>query len=123
MACNAFAAEFLLPAKVFAEARRGLPANEQTAAALAQRFHISRESVYRRFLDRDEITRSAYEAAARKWAAESKGAGSGAATTTGPSLPTSGGPYVGLALKAFRQDRISERELAQYPRREAEKPR
>lgn len=74
-ACNAFAAEFLLPAAVFEEARRGMPANELTAETIAARYHVSRESVLRRFLDRGEITQSRYETAAHQWAGQGRRGG------------------------------------------------
>lgn len=111
-ACNAFAAEFLLPAAVFDEARRGLAANELTAETIAARYHVSRESVLRRFLDGGEITQSRYEAAARQWAAQSRRGSGGDYYRT--KLAYLGRPYVGLALSAYRQNRINEVQLAQY---------
>ena len=110
--CNAFAAEFLLPASMFEEASRGLPATAATAETLAARYHVSRESVFRRFLDRGEVTQSNYEAAARGWAGERRQGTGGDYYRT--KLAYLGRPYVGIALSAFRQNRISEVELAQY---------
>ena len=46
MLCNRFAAEFLLPQKVFNEAVSGHPPTEQTAELLAGRFHVSREFIF-----------------------------------------------------------------------------
>ena len=113
VACNAFAAEFLLPARVFAQVSRGLPANEQTAIALAQRYRVSRESIFRRFLDRQDISVSTYEEAARRWAADGRSGGDGG-NYYRTKLAYLGRSYVGLALAAYRQDRINEDELAQY---------
>lgn len=112
IACNAFAAEFLLPTEVFETARRGLPATEQTATVLAARYHVSRESIFRRFLDRGDISRTTYEAAARVWASERREGSGGDYYRT--KLAYLGRTYVSLALSAFRQNRISEGQLAEY---------
>ena len=110
--CNAFAAEFLLPAEIFEEARRGQPANELVAETIAARYHVSRESVLRRFLDRGEITQSRYEAAARQWAGQGRRNSGGDYFRT--KLAYLGRPYVGIALSAYRQNLINEVQLAQY---------
>lgn len=110
--CNAFAAEFLLPAAEFARAREGLPANEQTAAQLASQYHISRESIFRRFVDAGEVTSAAYEAAVKHWADGRKEGGSG--NYYNNMFAYLGRTYIGMALSAFHQNRISEGQLAQY---------
>ena len=66
--CNQFAAEFLLPEAQFERVFAGRPASEATAEFIAQRFHVSREFVFRRFLDRGLVTSEEYGRAARKWA-------------------------------------------------------
>ena len=111
--CNAFAAEFLLPAAEFARIRRDLPATEQTAEQIAAQYHISRESVFRRFLDAGEITSVGYEAAVRRWAGGRQEGGSGG-NYYNTKLAYLGRQYVGLALSAFQQNRITEGQLAQY---------
>jgi Zn-dependent peptidase ImmA (M78 family) len=110
--CNAFAAEFLLPATVFDEARLGLPATAATAELLAARYHVSRESVFRRFLDRGEITRQTYEAISRQWSEQRRQGSGGDYYRT--KLVYLGRPYVSIALSAYRQNRINEVQLAQY---------
>jgi Zn-dependent peptidase ImmA (M78 family) len=74
--CNRFAAQFLVPERAFEAPFAGQPATERTAELLAGRFHVSREFIFRKFLDRDLITREDYGRAARKWAAQ-KQEGSG----------------------------------------------
>jgi Zn-dependent peptidase ImmA (M78 family)/transcriptional regulator with XRE-family HTH domain len=66
--CNQFAAEFLLPSARFATELQGRTPNERTAEQLANRFHVSRESIFRRFLDRNLISEVEYRDAARRWA-------------------------------------------------------
>ena len=110
--CNAFAAEFLLPERVFRNARRGLAATAPTAALLAARYHVSRESIFRRFLDAGEITQATYSSSARQWADERREGSGGDYYRT--KLAYLGRSYVGLALSAFRQNRITETQLAEY---------
>lgn len=110
--CNQFAAEFLMPAQAFAEARRGMPATEATAEVLAARFKVSREAIFRRFLDAGNISQATYEEAARRWAASQRVGSGGDYYRT--KLAYLGRQYVGLALGAFHQNRITEDQLADY---------
>jgi Zn-dependent peptidase ImmA (M78 family) len=68
--CNRFAAQFLVPGKAFEAAFAGQRPDERTAEILAERFHVSREFIFRKFLDRDLITQEDYGRAARQWAAQ-----------------------------------------------------
>ena len=110
--CNSFAAEFLLPRERFEADIVGMPPTEQTASILADRYHLSREFIFRRFLDRGDISEEEYLSAAQRWADQrGKGAGGNYYWTKIAYLGTS---YVGLAFSRFRQDRITEPELADY---------
>jgi len=64
--CNRFAAQFLLPEAAFEAAFAGQRPTEQMAEMLAGRFHVSREFIFRKFLDRNLITREDYGRAARR---------------------------------------------------------
>jgi Zn-dependent peptidase ImmA (M78 family) len=75
--CNRFAAQFLLPEEVFESAFAGRPATERTAEILADRFHVSREFIFRRFLDRRLISQGDYRRAAQRWAAQKQAGGGG----------------------------------------------
>jgi Zn-dependent peptidase ImmA (M78 family)/transcriptional regulator with XRE-family HTH domain len=110
--CNRFAAEFLLPEANFAAAMEGEKPTEATAERLAARYHVSREFVFRRFLDRKWIDEAAYKAAVRRWA-QQRGGGSGG-DYYWTKLSYLGRDYVALALSEFRQSRISETQLADY---------
>ena len=110
--CNRFAAEFLFPASAFAEAMKGQKPTEAMAERLAGRYHVSREFVFRRFLDRKWIDETAYAAAATRWA-QQRGGGSGG-DYYWTKLSYLGREYVALALSEFRQSRISETQLADY---------
>jgi Zn-dependent peptidase ImmA (M78 family) len=111
--CNRFAAEFLLPERAFIAAVRGQPPTEATAEAVARSFHVSREVVFRRFLDRGLIDQSAYTEAAKRWAKQGQGAGTGG-DYYWTKLSYLGREYVALALSQYRQNRITESQLAEY---------
>lgn len=110
--CNAFAAEFLLPQKRFAAEVRGLPRTEETAEQLASRYHVSREMIFRRFLDSGEITQEAYEEAADRWRGQA-GSGEGG-NYYWNKVTYLGMEYLRLAFSHFHQGRISEPRLADY---------
>ncbi len=110
--CNRFAAQFLLPEKAFAAAFAGQPPSEQTAEILAGRFHVSREFIFRKFLNRDLITQEDYGRAARKWAAQ-KQKGSGG-DPYWSKLAYLGRDYVALAFNQYHQNRIDETQLGEY---------
>lgn len=110
--CNRFAAEFLLPERVFVAAMKGQPPTEATAELLASRYHISREFVFRRFLDRRWIDEVAYTEATKRWS-QQRGGGSGG-DYYWTKLSYLGRDYVALALSEFHRSRISEAQLADY---------
>jgi Zn-dependent peptidase ImmA (M78 family) len=110
--CNRFAAQFLLPEKAFEEALAGQRPTEQRAEMLAGRFHVSREFIFRKFLDRNWITREDYGRAARRWAAQ-KQEGSGG-NPYWSKLAYLGRDYVALAFNQYHQNRIDETQLGEY---------
>jgi Zn-dependent peptidase ImmA (M78 family) len=110
--CNRFAAEFLLPERAFEEAFAGQRPTEQTAETLAGRFHVSRELIFRKFLDRNLITREDYGRAARRWGAQ-KQEGSGG-NPYWSKLAYLGRDYVALAFNQYHQNHIDETQLGEY---------
>lgn len=115
--CNSFAAQFLLPEDAFARAVAGRQANEATAEAVAAQFHVSREVVFRRFLDQGRIGEPQYLQAVQRWNAQRQ-AGAGEGGNGGnhywTKLAYLGRDYVALALSQFHQNRINENQLADY---------
>ena len=111
--CNRFAAEFLLPAARLRKEMRGRIPNEETAIGIAEKYHISREFVYRRFLDRGEITEDDYMSAAARWSGQRK-SGSTGGNHYWTKITYLGVNYINLAFSRYRQNRISEPELADY---------
>jgi Zn-dependent peptidase ImmA (M78 family) len=110
--CNRFAAQFLVPEDAFAEAFRGREPSERTAELLAARFHVSREFIYRKFLDRGLIEQADYTRAARRWA-EQRQSGSGG-NPYWSKLTYLGRDYVALAFSQYYKNRIDDVQLGEY---------
>ncbi|MEP1142926.1 MAG: XRE family transcriptional regulator [Henriciella sp.] len=110
--CNQFAAEFLLPDAVFEQSLAGFPATEQTASKIASEFHVSREFIFRRFLDRELISKTVYDAAAKRWASE-RGGGSGG-NYYNTKFAYLGRDYISLVFSRFYQNRIDEAQAAEF---------
>jgi Zn-dependent peptidase ImmA (M78 family) len=111
--CNRFSAQFLLPENVFEAAFANLSPTERTAEILAARFHVSREFIFRKFLDRDLITQQQYGAAARRWAEQQKREGTGGDSYWN-KLSYLGRDYVALAFGQYHANRIDETQLGEY---------
>jgi Zn-dependent peptidase ImmA (M78 family)/transcriptional regulator with XRE-family HTH domain len=110
--CNRFAAAFLVPEEAFNASLTGQRPTEETAEALADRFNVSRELIYRKFLDRGLIDQNAYERAARRWAEQGDGGSGGDYYNN--QFAYLGRDYIRLALSEYQQNRIDEAKLAEY---------
>lgn len=111
--CNRFAAEFLLPEAAFEAAVLGREPSRATAEAVAARYHVSREVVFRRFLDRNRIDQGEYIEAVETWNAQRVQGGSGG-DHYWSKLSYLGREYVALALRAYHQNRIDQDQLADF---------
>ena len=67
--CNRFAAKFLVPDDYFWEIFAGKAPNRDIASELASLFKVSREVIYRKFLDRQLIDQQEYIQATESWSA------------------------------------------------------
>jgi Zn-dependent peptidase ImmA (M78 family) len=114
--CNSFAAQFLLPEDAFARAVEGRPADEATAEIVAAQFHVSREVVFRRFLDHGRVGESQYLETVERWNAQRQAGGGegGGGNHYWTKLAYLGRDYVALALGQFHQNRIDETQLADF---------
>jgi len=110
--CNRFAAEFLVPDAAFENSFAGHNASELTAEQLAQQFHVSREFIFRKFLDRGLIDQGDYTRAAKRWAQQKQGGGGGDPYWS--KLSYLGRDYVALAFSQYHQSRIDEVQLGEY---------
>jgi Zn-dependent peptidase ImmA (M78 family)/transcriptional regulator with XRE-family HTH domain len=112
--CNRFASYFLLPDDVFERAFADREANESTAEYIAAQFHVSREVVFRRFLDKELISQTKYLEAVQRWNAQRSGESKRGGNHYWTKLSYLGPEYVSLALSQFHQNRIDETKLADY---------
>jgi Zn-dependent peptidase ImmA (M78 family) len=110
--CNRFAAEFLVPTAAFNEAMASRDHAERAAEQVAERFHVSREVIYRRFLERGWIDEAEYTRAARVWGSQRIGGGGGNWYRT--QITCLGREYMELAFQQYYQNRIDDKQLAEY---------
>ena len=112
--CNRFASEFLVPGSIINDTIQKYDASASTAELLANEFHVSREVIFRRFLDLNKITNSQYKAAVEEWNQQrTKGTGKGG-DYYWTKLAYLGRGYVSLAISQFQQNRIDENKLADF---------
>lgn len=111
--CNRFAAEFLLPTDVFEDSFAGMSPTEETAEILAAQYKVSREFIFRRFLDRGLVGEDEYTAVAERWAGQ-MGRGGPGGNFYWTKISHLGREYIQLALSQYHQNRISDEELAEY---------
>lgn len=113
--CNRLAACILMPEDVFDQELAKRPhseSSEDKAAKLARRFNVSREAIFRRFLERGLIAEAEYERKAKKWAEQQGGGGSGNYYYT--AIAYLGREYITLAFQRYYQNRISYEQLGDY---------
>lgn len=110
--CNRFAAEFLVPEPAFNEAMRSRDHTERAAEQVAERFHVSREVIYRKFLDRGWIDEAEYTRAVRIWGSQRTGGSGGNWYRT--QITYLGREYIELAFRQYYQNKIDDEQLAEY---------
>jgi Zn-dependent peptidase ImmA (M78 family) len=110
--CNRFAAQFLVPEAAFETAFAGHNPSERTAELLATRFHVSREFIFRKFLDQGLIDQSDYLRAAKRWSEQKQGSSGG--NPYWSKLAYLGREYVALAFSQYHQNRIDDVQLGEY---------
>ena len=110
--CNRFSAQFLVPEAAFRDAFAGLDPSENTAEILAARFNVSREFIYRKFLNQGLIEEAVYTEAAARWADQRQPGDGGNPYWT--KIAYLGREYIGLAMSQYHQNRIDQNQLAEY---------
>ena len=112
--CNRFTGEFLVPRRDFEPRIRGIAITDASIQELSDRYHVSREVILRKLLDRRLVERAVYEEYVRDWAQSAKkssGPGGDYYRTRGAYL---GERYLETAFSRYYQDRISVEQLADY---------
>ncbi len=113
--CNGLAARVLVPDDVLDKMLKGAKIGRQLATQFANYFSVSREVIYRRFLDRGLIDADEYGAAANEWAAQMKPKDSESSGNYYNSQHAYlGQRYIDLAFTRYYQHRFDRRQLAEY---------
>ena len=111
--CNGLAAEILVPNDLLQTQIR-LNGNLKTQAErLAKQFSVSREVIYRRFLDAGHIRQSDYRDAVDEWNNEQSRRGGGGNPVRN-WIAYLGDEYIELVLRRYYEGRFDETELADY---------
>ena len=113
---NKFAGEFLVPSDDFDEVIEAPPYSDEYFASLAGRYHVSREVVLRKHLDRGLVSQVFYEERAEDWNDQYRGKTVG---STGGSYYNNQGVYLSrkfleLAFGRYYQGRIDLEQLSDY---------
>lgn len=111
--CNAFATEALVPNIEFEKYIDSMEVTEEIATSIASNFHVSRELIFRRFRDKGLVSQDQYMSAVMKWNSQQ--------TTKNASgnfynniITYLGREYIGVVLKKYYANQISEEQLADY---------
>jgi len=111
--CNKFAGEFLVPSSDFNARIRGLRIDEENISGLANTYHVSREVILRKFLDRDAVSQRYYQERVADWrrATKARTPGGNYYATTGVYLSDR---YMEKAFSRYHRDQIGIDQLADY---------
>lgn len=113
--CDCLALAILVPDEDLSEEIRACAPDKSLAEELSCKFCVSRELIFRRFLDHGLVTDQEFIDAKQEWdsqPARAKGGVGGNYYRT--KIAYLGEEYITLAFKRFYQDRIDEEELADY---------
>lgn len=112
--CNTLANAILVPDSALDNEIQAFAEPRVEAERLAKRFSVSREVIYRNFLDRGLIAQSEYESAAKEWTTKIRKGRRPGGDYYRTKIRYLGEEYIELAFRRFYQDRIDEEELASY---------
>jgi len=113
--CNGLAARVLVPDVVLDKMLKGAKISRQLAFELAGYFSVSREVIYRKFLDRGLIGAEEYGAAAKEWAGQMKSKDDESSGNYYNSQRAYlGQRYIDLAFTRYYQHRFDRSQLAEY---------
>jgi len=114
--CNGLAARVLVPDDLLDTMLKGMKIGRLAASQLADHFNVSREVIYRKFLDRGLIAADEYLAAAKEWAAQMKKSENKESSGNYYNSQRAylGQRYIDLAFTKYYQQRFDRRQLAEY---------
>jgi len=111
--CNKVAAEILVPTDAFTASMIGKQASRQSAEELANQFSVSREAIYRKFLDRRWVDAREYQDAVRAWNSQVDRTRPGG-DYYWTKIAYLGDRYIELALKGYLQNQFGDERLGEY---------
>jgi Zn-dependent peptidase ImmA (M78 family) len=111
--CNELAAKVLVPDDKLNELLKLYDPNRETAEMLANRFNVSRETIYRKMLDRGLIVEAEYGAAVALWNSQQAKSGGGGSFYNNQWVYL-GRRYIDLAFSRYYQQRFDDVRLAEY---------
>ena len=117
VACNRFAAEFLVPVATFPWREFQGADLDVAVRAVATRYRVSREVILRRLLDRGVVDDETYEAKAREWSEEylkSREEMSGGGNYYATQATYLGPSFLNLAFSQFHAGNVSLSDLADH---------
>lgn len=112
--CNGLAAKILVPDHVLDKMLVDVKISRGAAEQIAKFFNVSRELIYRKFLDRKMIGFGEYSAAADAWAAQVKTKISSSGNYYNSHRAYLGQRYIDLAFTRYYQKRFDQGQLAEY---------
>jgi Zn-dependent peptidase ImmA (M78 family) len=113
--CNAFAAELLMPAQDFdAQLLEYRRPDERAVVALANRYSVSREVVFRRLRDKELVSQKLYEEKAAEWAAQATQKQDNGGNYYATQATYLGEHYLRLVLGKHYQGRLTVEQVAEY---------
>lgn len=112
--CNGLAARILVPDEVLDSMLKTMAPSRDSATYLANYFSVSREVIYRKFLDRRLIDADEYTTAAKIWDGQIKQQPAGTGNYYNSHHAYLGARYIDLAFTRYHQKRFDDRRLAEY---------
>ena len=112
--CNEFSAEFLIPSDDFSLQLQSFgQVNDQAIQDMARRYHVSREAILRRFLDKGLVDKQYYDTKTKQWAEEHDKHSSGGDYYATQSAYL-GQHYLQLVFSKHYQGRLTLEQVADY---------
>ena len=110
--CNRFSSEFLLPNRVFEKELEGIEPDRDSAAAIADKYCLSRAVIFTKFLERGLIGRGEYTEALSDWNAQINHESNG--NFYNNQFAYLGLKYIDLAFSKYYKNQFDETQLAEY---------
>jgi Zn-dependent peptidase ImmA (M78 family) len=119
--CNAFAAEFLVPEQEFISDAKGVAISDATFRILADKYHVSREVILRRFLTHKYVDKAFYQTKVHEWyqgyathKQKQKETKKKSGNYYNSKMAYLGDAYLGLVLQNYNQGKIDIEEASSH---------